>query len=105
MMGTLLVVPTEAKTGKFPPSWEGVPPAERSVCYRLIEKHKNKENKEELEEKVGAGGAGHETKDRNEKRKVQTRNNKTQRETQAMLNGNERRDLWGRENGGGGIGK
>lgn len=94
MMGTLLVVPTEAKTGKFPPSWEGVPPAERSVCYRLIEKHKNRENKEEIEEKVGVGGAGHETKDRNEK-KVQTRNNKTQRETQAMLNGNERRDLWG----------
>lgn len=68
MMGTLLVVPTEAKTGKFPPSWEGVPPAERSVCYRLIEKHKNRENKEEIEEKEGAGGAGHETKDRNEKK-------------------------------------
>lgn len=49
---------------------------------------------------MGEGGAGHETKDRNEKKEVQTRNNKTQRETQAMLNGNERRDLRGGENGG-----
>lgn len=51
---------------------------------------------------MGEGGAGHETKDRNEKKEVQTRNNKTQRETQAMLNGNERRDLRGRGKTGGG---
>lgn len=95
MMGTLLVVPTEAKTGKFPPSWEGVPPAERSVCYRLIEKNiKTEKIKKKLKRKRGR--VERDTKPKIEtKKKVQTRNNKTQRETQAMLNGNERRDLWG----------
>lgn len=53
---------------------------------------------------MGEGGAGHETKDRNEKKEVQTRNNKTQRETQAMLNGNERRDLRGQGENGGWVG-
>lgn len=41
---------------------------------------------------MGGAGERNETKSKKETKEGQTRNNKTQSETQAMLNGNERRD-------------
>lgn len=71
MMGTLLVVPTEAKTGKFPPSWEGVPCGGTVRVLQIDRKRKLEKIKKKIVEKEkggrGNGGAGHETKDRNEK--------------------------------------
>lgn len=70
MMGTLLVVPTEAKTGKFPPSWEGVPCGGTVRVLQIDRKRKLEKIKKKIEEKergAGGGEVGHETKDRNEK--------------------------------------
>lgn len=102
-MGTLLVVPTEAKTGKFPPSWEGVPCGGTVRVLQIDRKRKLEKIKKKIEEKEkGEGGmVERDTKPKIETKKVQTRNNKTQLETQAMLNGNERRDLRGGKTGGG----
>lgn len=57
--------------------------------------------KKKIEEKVrGVLGGTRNQRWKRKKERVQTRNNKTQPETQAMLNGNERRDLKGK---GGGV--
>lgn len=60
---------------------------------QIDRKRKPEKIKKKIEEKVGVE---RDTKPKIEtEKKVQTRNNKTQLETQAMLNGNERRDLMG----------
>lgn len=59
--------------------------------------------KSKIEEKVRGSGRHEKPKiETKTKERVQTRNNKTQPETQAMLNGNERRDLKGERRRGAG---